>query len=349
MNKKKFFVDREFQRLASSINTSIVRNEEDNSDQRKQVEKVVKLEKYFANALKRYARATEVYVMFAEFVRNDLGNILSAKPYFRETPANFTKHISPAIREKNAKRLMDFHPNYQLIKFVVTRWGEPLPANLQSIYDRFLKAREILIENNLPLAINRAKIFYRSTPQSHLGLLDFIDICTCGLITGIDKYIGEYTPVWRSVCIGWMVGYMIEEYSKTLIRMYPSDKKILYRANSLKHSLKIEDTKLLAKAVNESFEQDAKDGKAIPKLPITEEFLRDIMNSSSHLSSDSKIQDWEFDDGNSSGIGIYDNTPGSDNVSDKVENRQIWEKVITGSRGLDLLEKKIIRLKGVNL
>jgi hypothetical protein len=345
MVNKKRFTDREFQKLAARINKTLIANEGVGGDQKKQVEAVMDLERYFFNAIKRYAKAVQVYALFIRHINHELGNILNAKPFFRESPAVFNKSISPALRSNNPRKLLEFHGNYNLIHFIVNNWGGPLPDHVQSIYDRFLKARSLLIENNLPLAINRAKIFYRSTPESHLLLIDFIDICIQGLITGIDKYVGEYTTVWRSVCIGRMVGFMIEEYSKTLIRMYPTDKKILYRINSLRHTLKTEDIKILTKALNESFLQDEKEGKAIPKLPIFEDFVVEILNGASHLSADSTIEDVD----GSGSVGIYDITASSDDIAEEVENRNAWGGVLNAAKQLNLLETKIIRLKGVDI
>ena len=282
--------DREFQKLAVRIKHVIEQNEGLIGDQQAQVEKLVELERKFRNEICKYSRAAEVYKEFTVFVgdkEGGLGNILSAQSYFREKSIRFNKYISPALRNKDVPALMQFDINYQLIKYIVDNWGcvdcdsqgmlagedsfgnymedecptcdgagTNLPSRAKKYYDELLEARRILIENNLPLAINRAKIFYNKTPKSHLNLLDLIDICVYGLIVGVDKYADDYKKVWCSVGIGRMVGFMIEEYSKSFIRMFPSDKKILYRANALKHRMKIENITDLTEAVNESFEKD---------------------------------------------------------------------------------------------
>lgn len=346
MAKTKIYIDRDFQKLAVRVNQALIDNEDLIGDQKAQVEKVMGLEKSFIESLKRHSRGHEVYGLFIEFVLKDLGNILSARPYFREGGPEFTKHITPAIKTKNAKKLMEFKANFMLIKFVVDNWGAPLPKQSENLYNKLVSSRNILIENNIPLAINRAKLFYRKVPKSHLTLLDFVNICTHGLISGIDKYNGPYTPVWRSVCIGRMVGYMIEEYSRSLIRMFPSDKKILYRANSLKYKLKIDDIVKLTEAVNSSFEADKEEGKSVPKLPITKEYLLTLMNSSSPVSADSILDDDEDNDG----MNAYDYlTTSQDEVGDEVEKMDLMRKVIKSSGDLRLIERKIIRLKGVEL
>lgn len=390
--KNKIFTDRNFQKLAEQVNNAILDNEGLIGDQQAQVEKVMALEKSFMESIKRYSRSHEVFLLWINYLVNDLGNLLSGRPYFRESSTVYTKQITPIIKNKNAKRLMDFHANYMLIKFVVDNWDSPLtpkeiellenkvsqnislgkdryegiedtkttkgwvkkstlPVRSRNIYNKFLEARNILIENNLPLAINRAKLFYRKVPKNQLTLLDFIDICTYGLISGIDKYIGQYTPVWRSVCIGRMVGYMIEEYSNSMIRLYPSDKKILYRANSIKYKMKVEDIARLAQLVTESFEQDAREGKSIPKLPITTDFLKELMNSSNTISTDSANNEEDEDNyNNMQSISMYEyNLNDGEEMGDKVEKADLIKKVTKASNSLVLMEKKVIRLKGVDL
>lgn len=338
--------DREFQKLAEKIKHAIQENEGLIGDQQAQVERLVSLERKFRNDICKYSKSNDVYAAFIDYIRNDLGNILSAQSYFREMSKVFNKHISPAIKEKDTQELMKYDINYQLIKFIVDNWEGDLPARASKFYDDIIETRRILIENNLPLAINRAKIFYKKTPRSHLSLLDLIDICVYGLAVGVDKYADDYSTVWRSVSIGRMVGFMIEEYSKSFIRLYPSDKKILYRANALKHRMNIESIEDLVEAVNESFQKDKDEGRSAPKLPITEVQIRTLMNSSNYVSAEVKMNDGEEDEG---GASIYDYTPHPDNTEDIIEKKDIMEKILNMSDELGLIEKKIIRLKGVEL
>jgi DNA-directed RNA polymerase specialized sigma subunit len=341
---KRIILDRDFQELAARVNNALIENDGLIGDQKAQVEKVFDLEKKFLAVIKKYSKTTSIYESFIRYIHEDLGNVLSAKSFFREAAIEFNKNISPVIKDRDAKSLMKFHGNYQLIKYIVDSWG-PLPVKIEKCYEDFLEARRILIENNMPLAINRAKLFYRKTPKSHLNLLDLIDICIYGLVSGIDKYVGEYTHVWRSVCIGRMVGYMIEEYSKTFIRLYPSDKKILYRVNALKYRMNIENIKDLAKAVNDSFYKDKEEKKPTPRLPISEEHIRSLLNSTTYTSSYTASGDKEEDV-----MDIYDYTASPDsNVEEIVENRDTMQKIVSASTDLPVIERKIIKLKGVNV
>lgn len=138
---------------------------------------------------------------------------------------------------------------------------------------------------------------------------------------------------------------MIEEYSKTFLKMYPSDKKVLYRANALKFRLKIEDISELTKAVNESFYQDKEDGKGTPKLPISELHIRTLLNGSSYISADPIVME---DEDNFQAV--YDTfVDDSESAEDRLVREDLLERVMEQSKCLSNMERKIIRLKGVNI
>lgn len=336
--------NRDFQKLAAQINNALIKNDGLIGDQKEQVDLVFSLERKFKHFILKYQKTKKIYQQFIYHITVENGNILNAKPYFREKKEVFNSKISKAIKEEDVEELCKYDINYKLIDFIVEKWNGPLPDMVNRYYKEFIQAREILIENNLPLAINRAKLFFKKTPRSHLTLLDLIGICTCGLISGIDKYAGDYTKVWRSVCIGRMVGYMIEEYSKTFLRMYPVDKKILYRANALKYRMKIDSVEELTDVVNESFEKDKEEGKKVPKLPISEIHIRTLLNGCSYISAENKKNE---DEGTTS---IYDYTPDEDiTVEQVVVNKDIFSKISKSSSELSILEKKVIRLKGVEI
>lgn len=350
--KKNPLYNNDFQKLAIEINKQLRANDGLIGSQQEQVELVMSLEKKFKHYILKFSQSTTIYEKFIYYIKHKRENILSAQPYFRESGKTFKRQIIPVIKKADVNALKKFNINHLLIDFIVKNWEGKLPDIPNRYYNEFNQARTILIENNLPLAINRAKLFFRKTPTGHLSLLDFIGICVTGLASGVDKYVGEYTHVWRSVCIGHMVGFMINEYSKTFLRLYPADRKILYRINSLKYKLKIEDhnTHEIAQAVTESFEEDKKAGRHIPKLPITEIQVSTLLNSMHSISYDSKSSDEGDSSGDSArGVTILDYTPSDVNIEENAINKNLIGLIQQNVDKLSLIERKIIKLKGVSL
>lgn len=333
--------DDSFYKLAAEITRSLERNK-DGTTQEQQVEELLDVERKFKAEILKRRQATEIYKKFLQLVCIKNKNILSARPYFRETAVTFSKEITPAIKESNIQELKRFDINYQFIKFIKDSWLGPFPKRAEQLFQRVHNARRILIENNMPLAINRAKLFYRKTPRSHLTLMDLIEICGMGLAAGVDKWCGKYRPVFRSVCIGRMVGNMIDSYSETVLHFYPSDKRILYKANSIRGRQGIDDIVELTKAVNESFKQDEKEGKSIPKHNITVSELSALMSAASTVSADATVND--------EGFGVYhftaDDAP---NMEETLIAREETQTMVAHARKLPVLHQKVLRLRGVKI
>lgn len=333
--------DNSFYQLAGEVTKALERNK-DGTLQQEQVEELLDAEKKFRETILQYKQSTEIYKKFLQKVCVQNKNILSARPYFRETAVTFSKKITPAIKASDIDTLKTFDINYQFIKFIRDQWLGPFPKRAEQLFNRVHVARIRLIENNMPLAINRAKLFYRKTPKAHLTLMDFIGICSMGLAAGIDKWVGKYSPVFRSVCIGRMVGNMIDSYSETMLHFYPSDKRILYKAHTIRGRKGIDEPNELASAVNNSFKEDEKEGKSIPKGEVSVSELSALMNAASTVSADATVDE--------EGFGIYHFTadPSQDAEASMIE-KEDKDRMIEFAKGLPLLHRKVLKLKGIKL
>ena len=60
----------------------------------------------------------EIYKKFLQHICVKQKNILSARPYFRESAVTFSKKITPAIKNNDIDALKKFDINYQFIKFI---------------------------------------------------------------------------------------------------------------------------------------------------------------------------------------------------------------------------------------
>lgn len=349
--KSNYQFDPSFYKLATEI-TAVIEDNKDGTDQKQQVEELLDAEKKFKEVVLKYRQATEIYKKFLQKICIINKNILSARPYFRETAVTFSKKITPAIKTNNIDELKKFDINYQFIQFIKNSWLGPFPKRAEQLFNRVHRAREILIENNIPLAINRAKLFYRKTPKSHLSLMDMIGICNTGLVAGVDKWCGPYSPVFRSVCIGRMVGNLIDSYSETMLHFYPSDKRILYKAHTIRGRKGIDDINELTNAVNQSFKDDELDGKSVPKNEVTVSELNALMFAASTVSADAVFEDAnESQQGSGqSGYGVYSYTPDEtqDTESSYIE-RETAAQMLSLASGLPMLHRKVLKLKGIKI
>ena len=330
--------------MANEVTRAIAENQ-DGSDQKKQVEKLMALETSFKNSVLKFRQANEIYRKFILFVVVQNRNILSARPYFREKSDVFSARITPAIKDCKIKALQKFHINYLFIKFIKDNWAGPFPEKSEKYFNQVIEARRRLIENNIPLAINRAKLFFRKVPKNHVSLMDMIGIASMGLISGIDKYVGEYTTVFRSVCIGRMGGNLIESYSETVLHFYPSDRHVLYRANQLCYREGIQDFDSLAEAINKSFAQDKIDGKKTNHKKITGPDLASLMKAASVLNTNIPI---DAESGSLEVHDMHDLWEPSD-MENEIAERDAMSKMISHALSLPLMHQKVLRLKGLKI
>jgi len=350
MSKYKF--DDSFYNLANGISTILEDNKFEEHDsmkdweiQKEQIENLMKYEVEFKKSIYKSVQTREIYKHF--IITTVKNNILSARPFFREQAKMFSSQITPAIKEGDFETLKTFKINYKFIKLIRESWKGSFPKRAQKYYDLIIETRRLLVENSLPLAVNIGKRFFKSVPKSHLELLDVINICVLGLISGVDKYSAEeYTRVFRSVCIGRMKGGMVEDYSQTLMHFYPSDKKILYKANILRNREGLEDIYKLTKRLNEVLEEDRLEGKNTFKEDVTVADLMRLMHGSSTVSADSTVED----DGDGETTNVYTYT--ADDAESQEEclvKKDLMAKIIDSCDDLNTIETKILKLKGVTI
>jgi len=267
--------------------------------QKNQVNKMLELEDSFKKVICQYKQSDKVYQKFMMFIKIEKGNILSARPFFRERSTVFGAEVSPAFKENDYQRLKDFTINIKLMEFIIENWRGKIPAKAQKIVEEHAKVRQKIIENSLPLAINEAMKFYKKTPKGHLNLMDL--------------------------------------YNQTFIHYYPNDKKIIYKANVLKSRNGIKDEGVLLEAINQYLEDDKKDKRQLDMYQ-----LQNLLNGASVASADQGSDD-------ESEVGVYDIHTSDENVEEKVEEADSLIKTLMACKELDVIEIKILRLKGVDL
>lgn len=311
--------------------------------QKAQVEKLIELETTFRQSLIAHPWGPGVYREFVKHIVDERKNILAARPFFRERQDAFTNEISTALKERAEKSLYRFRINFLFVLFVMKarRWSSTnVGAKIVRLANEIQKLRNELIEMNMPLAINRASIFYSRTPKSHLSRMDLIQIASVGLMSGIDKYVPDeekgFSQVFRAVAIGRMTGNFIEEYSETLLHFYPSDKRKLYRANKAVGRFKAEgvDYERVASSVNSGVDS---------ARATTATEIAGLMAAASTVSADSSTSQ----DADAPEPIDHFAAPESVRPDHQVEERDTYKRLGEALAQLSIFDRKLLRLKGV--
>jgi len=311
--------------------------------QKYQVERMMELEGLFRKSINSFKQSDRVYMKFVLFIKVEKGNILTARPYFRENAKKFGSHVSPAFKgfadeetEKDSLvKLKKFNINHRLMVFIIENWKGNLPKKAKAAWEEHQVIRHKIIENSMPLAINVAMRFYRAVPRNHDTLMDMISLAMSGLCTGTDKWVGPFRTVFRSVCMSRMKGNIMDSYNQTPIHYYPSDKKIIYKSNLLKNREKIKDISVLLGKINEYLKE------AGDKRVLTEDALSDLLNGQTPNSLDVESDE--------EGYSYHQGFSSSQDIAKDVEHADSVRVMAAACEFLEVKEKKIIKLKGVDL
>lgn len=322
--------------LKDNNNGKKLTRKEFTAQQKTQVERMMELEKNFKKNINSYKQSDKIYQKFLMYIKIERGNILTARPFFREDSKTFGTYISPAFKQDDIQKIKNFNINYKFMKFVIENWRGNLPAKALKAWNEHQYVRQKIIENSMPLAINEAMKFYKAVPKNHLTLMDMINASMSGLCIGVDKWVGPFRTVFRSVCIGRMKSNIMELYNQTSLHYYPSDKKIIYKANLLKSREKIENSEILLDAIN-GYLKDNDDKR---QLEMYE--LENLLNG-----SDMKSVETEIDE---EGFSVYDTYFEEENIVEStLEKYDLLKNVLIQCKNLKMIERKIIKLKGVDL
>src|ERR1700690_1615994 len=169
----RLIIDKHFKLFASNLEQALKKYETDEDEvlinkQRDQLRKLVALETKLRETLIVHPWGPGIYKDFVKLICDKKKNILAARPYFRERQTTFTKFISSALKKKNDKTLYRYKFNWSFIDYMLKARKWPYGGKIASLAREINKVRQELLEQNVPLAISQARIFWSSTPKSHL-------------------------------------------------------------------------------------------------------------------------------------------------------------------------------------
>lgn len=307
--------------------------------QKGQMEALLAAEIMFRKALIRHRFGEKVFKGFVSYIHDERRNILAARPFYRERVEVFKDQISPALGKKDHAGLYRFNINFQFIHFCMTRYGTHFSkaSQVRKSAAAVTKIRNVIIEQNTPLAISRAKIFRSRTPASpHFSHMDSIQTAAEGLVSAVDKFVGPFSKVFRSVIIGRATGNLISTYSEPMLHFYPGDRRKIYRANKARRR-HTELDKIVA---------EVNDGLPEVLMTNTDE-IQQLMNANSHLSLDQPVSGdntVRVDAGETFASCAVDQNLLPDEI---VEQKHSTERLALGVKSLTLLERKALVLIGM--
>lgn len=311
-------------------------------DQKKLLKQLFSIEKEFKEILTSSAKGKEIYKDFMRFILNEEGNILSARVYFRERQNTFSNKIAKAFHQNKPEKLHKFKINFTFAAWVMKR-NNIKNKKLKKLFEEMKALRNELCEMNLPLAINRSKIFWSKTPECHLEYMDLIQASSEGLLIAIDKFVPPFKQVFRSVAIGRMVAYMIEDNSETVVKLSPTEKRILYLANKAKNSEKLDNEKDILEYINQTFPN------------VTQDYLTRLKEASSVVDIEQVGVNTEnngpsFNNKNAKQKAAERFFKSEKNMEENLINEDLKKKILFASKDLSIFEKKVLSLTyGVNL
>lgn len=285
------------------------------------VRDLIVVEEKFKSTLISTKDGKAIYVDFMNFINKDEGNVLKCRPYFRERQETFNS-IMPLFVKGSPAGLYKYRINYMFAKWVLDRYGntnKKLKTHLLKKYFQEIKdIRQHICETNLPLVLNRVKIFWSQSPDMVVEYAELVDAAVEGILNAIDKFVPD-DGIFPQVAIGRMILGMSDTTSQTLISMPPQAKRILKRANRAPGSCRT--PKEVLKHVRQSF-------KGIKQSDID-----DARNAKDGLIGIDIFCD--------EGLDLSE----IDSPENNAELRDIKLKLAEALSSLSIFERKIIRLK----
>lgn len=286
---------------------------------------LIKVEVQFKKKLLSTSKGLKVYANFIEYITKTQNNIRECKVFFREREDVVSRKIPEDLRQGDVKNLSKYRINYRFMKWSMSNGG-PNNKETRKILDKASDIRHNILTQNLPLVINRSRLFQMKAKKSNIDYSDLMQIASEGFIDAIDKYVPDIYGNFKSVSVGRMSAKMSGESMESMVKLSSEDKKILYRANIAKYNLKYDDFEDIFNFVKISY----------PKVKRNQ--LQDIIMSSNGTSSIDVMKDKNIGPSSASG--------NLDNQESKLIDSDMKQKLLESIDRLEYHEQKVIKLKG---
>jgi len=299
-------------------------------DDIKCMELMIQLENKFKDLiLASKTKKVVIYKKFIKYVKDEKGNILHSKMYFREREVVFVSDILADIRDEDHEALYCRKINFKFMKWVMELDSPPKHRSLKIIYDQYNQIRSMVIQKNLPLVVNRSKLFQFKSRKSSENPLEYVQIGAEGLIHSIDKFVPSGATFdqreFKAPAIGWIQSVLMEDAkSRTMLKTSTTDKRIMYRVNIARYRLGYSEIAKVLAFVQEKY----------PKA--TQEQIQSMILSENITSVDGTTEDRS----------AFSRHMQTDSAEEEIISSLMIQRVEKIAKGFSILERKALVLKG---
>ena len=297
-----------------------------NFDLNGSLDKLFALETEFRLILRSSAKGRKVFAKFINYIVKIEKNILAARIFFREREPVFFKFIPDCIRNNDAEALSEFNINYKFISWSITNTNLPQKKKMISIYNQLVSVRNHIVEQSLPLIVNRSRLYQAKTRKFKEDALEFIQTATEGFLAALDKY--ELAPQnnFKGVAVGRMQAQLMADHSNTVLKFSLRERRILYRANVAMYRFGMKSIKEIFAFVKQSY----------PDADIST--LEKIIVSSNSVVSMETIKQSEIN----SIRDPFDNPDAESSIIEDDQSKKLHEAISM----LSIIEQKVVKLVG---
>ena len=289
--------------------------------------KLYSKEQLFAKKLKSLT-GQKIYKDLIQEVVDSSAGIRSARNYFRLRQKYHKETINRGMAEVNPTLYYKVPINHKFCKFALDNLPRQYKS-LEKLYQEIIEIRQEIVTKHLYLALNRAKIFNKSSYGAYINLEDLIQLANEALVVAVDKFVieGENSN-FHHVAIGRMIASFIE-HSNTFssVSIGPSPGKRLYKIKRVLQG----NPSLSNKEVSEILE-------------IAENEVNDLLGATSYKSLDDQVSK----DNETRNHEIFvDKTNTFERQDVFVEKKEQKKMLFKSLETLSVIELKILILKGL--
>lgn len=319
----KYNTSNHYLKFLSELNGGLL--DQKNFDVNEELDKLFKLEDRCRKILTASKKGIQVYQDFIRHITDVERNILASRIFFREREVTFCRNIPNLIRKRDAKGLSEFAINYKFLQWALSNSKVPQQKKMQEMFDEICRIRQRILEQSLPLVINRSRLFQVRTRKFESDAVEFIQVASEGFLSAIDKYVPSKGGNFNGVAVGWMQAKLMAESAEGFLKLSIKERRILYRANLAMYRHGFEDINKILAFVRESYPE------------VKREVLERIIASSRHLASIDVMQENFIDSSEE-----VDQTDSEEGIIEKQDHKDLYDAISK----LSVLERKVVILKG---